>query len=132
MMSLEWLPVSAWRSVISVRPPPSGLWPEPPFTAKTARNHRGQLRANPPSIAMPGSRRASAGAEIRTAVRQLSAAELGALKTENERLLKLEQALAEREREVRQREERAGEEVVGEGLAMASVRRQCDVSVTSL
>ena len=50
-------------------------------------------------------------ARLQTAVRQLSAQELNALKVENERLLKLEQALIERERELRLREESVGEEV---------------------
>ena len=54
---------------------------------------------------------ASTSAVLQTAVRQLSAQELVALKTENERLLRLEQALSERERSLREREEQVGEMV---------------------
>jgi hypothetical protein len=66
---------------------------------------------------------ASTSAVLQTAVRQLSAQELVALKTENERLLRLEQALSERERSLREREEQVGE-MVGKLRAETAMLRE--------
>ena len=48
---------------------------------------------------------------LKTAVRQLNASELGALKNENIRLLEFEQSLLARAEELRKREECVGQEV---------------------
>ena len=65
----------------------------------------------PPSDCARPSPNLAMAAKVKTAVRSLNAAEIGALKKENERLLAFEQSLLRRAQELGEREEKVGEEV---------------------
>ena len=81
---------------------------------------------------MPPQKRAAPGEKLRTAVRQLQPNELFALTAENDRLVKLEKDLAEREAAVSRREQQ-GQDSIEEATRLAAqndeLRRALDLSM---